>query len=73
MPTCPNCGHVMTSGEECRLQRDSGHCFSCYPGGPGQYLNDLLAAEEDGDDGDDGEDWNFTPPGTPSGQLDRNT
>ena len=69
----------MTSGEECRLQRDTGHCFGCYPGGPGQYLNDLLAAEigavrgcEDEDE-DDEEDWGFTPPGTPSGQLDRNS
>ena len=71
MPHCSNCHHIMTSGEECRLQLNTGRCFSCYPGGPGQYLNDLLAAEAAEDE--DEEDWNFTPPGTPSGRLDRNT
>ena len=53
MPLCPNCGHVMTSGEECRLQQATGHCFGCYPSGA---LLDFFLGGEDDDIGEEEED-----------------
>lgn len=50
MPLCPNCGHMMTSGEECRLQQATGHCFGCYPGGIDSLLLVLQGEEEDNEE-----------------------
>ena len=64
MPTCPNCGHIMTSGEECRLYQSMGHCFGCFPGGPNALL-DYLTEEDEGEE----EDWSYGAPTKPTHGL----
>ena len=69
MPQCPSCGHIMTSGEECRLWKASGHCFSCYPGGTSALLDLLMGADEEEDSEEEEEDWSYGSTTKPTHRL----